>query len=412
MFVGEEWWRPVPPGLSGDVKRLLLARGIRAFVDGMVAILLPIHLHERGFSPLAIGGLLTATLVGSALCTLGVGWLSHRGSRRGWLAGACVLMAATGVGFALVGEYWVLLAVAFVGTLNPSSGDVSLFLPLEHTALAQAVPARRRTAVFARYSLVGTLSGAVGILAAPWPHWLGGELGVGPQGVMAWVFVFYAFCGVAAWVVYRPLSPAVETPVVEEKVAGLGPSRRIVYGLSALFALDSLGSGFFVQSLLALWLYDTFDLSLGTTAAILFWAGVCSAVSYLAAVPLAARIGLINTMVFTHLPSSLMVMALPFAPNLEVAIGLLLARAALSNMDVPTRNSYVMAVVTPAERPAAASMTATAKSLATAVGPLLAGGLMTASTFAWPLLIGGGMKAVYDLLLLWRFQRVKPPEEG
>ena len=289
---------------------------------------------------------------------------------------------------------------------------MSLFLPLEHTALAQAVPARRRTAVFARYSLVGTLSGAVGILAAPWPHWLGGELGVGPQGVMAWVFVFYAFCGVAAWVVYRPLSPAVETPVVEEKVAGLGPSRRIVFGLSALFALDSLGSGFFVQSLLALWLYDTFDLSLGTTAAILFWAGVCSAVSYLAAVPLAARIGLINTMVFTHLPSSLMVMALPFAPNLEVAIGLLLARAALSNMDVPTRNSYVMAVVTPAERPAAASMTATAKSLATAVGPLLAGGLMTASTFAWPLLIGGGMKAVYDLLLLWRFQRVKPPEEG
>ena len=405
MFIGEEWWRPLPPGLSGDVKRLLAARAVRAVADGMVAILLPIHLHERGFSPLAIGGLLTATLVGSALCTLAVGWLAHLGSRRRWLAGACGLMVATGVGFALASEFWVLLAVAFLGTLNPSSGDVSLFLPLEHTALAQAVPAQRRTAVFARYSLAGTLAGAVGTLAAPWPQWVGGP------AAMGWVFGFYAVCGVGAWLIYRPLTPAVETPVVG-RVAALGPSRRIVYGLSALFALDSFGSGFFVQSLLALWLYDTFDLSLAMTATILFWAGVCSAVSYLVAVPLAARIGLVNTMVFTHLPSSLMVMALPFAPNLGVAIALLLARAALSNMDVPTRTSYVMAVVTPAERPAAASMTATAKSLATAVGPLIAGGLMTASTFAWPLLIGGGLKAVYDLLLLWRFQRVKPPEEG
>lgn len=411
MLVGEEWWRPLPPGVSGDVKRLLAARALRAFVDGMVAILLPIHLHERGFSPLAIGALLTATLVGSALCTLAVGWLAHRGSRRRWLAGACALMAATGVGFAVAGEFWVLLAVAFLGTLNPSSGDVSLFLPLEHTALAQAVAPVRRTAVFARYSLAGTLAGAVGTLAASWPHAIGAGLGMGAQAVMAGVFLLYSACALGAWALYRPLSPAVETPVAEGPRVALGPSRRIVFGLSGLFALDSLGSGFFVQSLLALWLYDTFDLSLPTTAAILFWAGLCSAGSYLAAVPLAARIGLINTMVFTHLPSSLMVMALPFAPNLAVAIALLLARAALSNMDVPTRTSYVMAVVTPAERPAAASMTATAKSLAAAVGPALAGWLMTASAFAWPLLIGGAMKASYDLLLLWRFQRVKPPEE-
>jgi predicted MFS family arabinose efflux permease len=228
---------------------------------------------------------------------------------------------------------------------------------------------------------------------------------------MFWVFLFYALVALGAWGLYRGLTPAIETPATSGPPAALGPSRRIVYGLSALFALDSLGSGFFVQSLLALWLFDTFDLSLAATAAILFWSGLCSAVSYLVAVPLAARIGLVNTMVFTHLPASLMVMALPFAPSLEVAVALLLARAALSNMDVPTRNSYVMAVVTPAERPAAASMTATAKSMATAIGPLLAGWLMTASAFAWPLLIGGAMKAAYDLLLLWRFRKVKPPEE-
>lgn len=407
MLIGEEWWRPLPPGLPRDVVRLLAARALRAFVDGMMAVLLPLHLHAQGFSPLAIGALLTATLVGSALATLAVGWLSHRLARSAWLALSCAVMAATGLGFAATQDYALLLAIAFLGTLNPSSGDVSMFLPLEHTALAQVAPASRRTAVFARYSLVGTLAGAFGTLAAPWPlAWLG------ESDAMRWVFLFYALCALGAWGLYRGLSPAIETPVAEGPRAGLGPSRRIVYGLSALFALDSLGSGFFVQSLLALWLFDTFDLSVATTAAILFWSGLCSALSYLAAVPLAARIGLVNTMVFTHLPASLMVMALPFAPNLQVAVALLLARAALSNMDVPTRNSYVMAVVTPAERPAAASMTATAKSMATAAGPLLAGWLMTASAFAWPLLIGGAMKAAYDLLLLWRFQRVKPPEEG
>lgn len=405
MLVGEEWWRPLPPGLPRDALRLLAARALRAFVDGMMAVLLPLHLHAQGFSPLAIGALLTATLVGSALATLAVGWLSHRLTRRAWLALGCAVMAATGLGFAATQDYALLLAIAFLGTLNPSSGDVSMFLPLEHTALAQVAPASRRTSVFARYSLAGTLAGAFGTLAAPVPLALGGA------GAMRWVFLFYALCALLAWALYRGLSPAVETPVAEGPRAALGPSRGIVYGLSALFALDSLGSGFFVQSLLALWLFDTFDLSVATTASILFWSGLCSAASYLAAVPLAARIGLVNTMVFTHLPASLMVMALPFAPSLEVAVALLLARAALSNMDVPTRNSYVMAVVTPAERPAAASMTATAKSMATAAGPLLAGWLMTASAFAWPLLIGGAMKAAYDLLLLWRFQRVKPPEE-
>jgi MFS family permease len=192
----------------------------------------------------------------------------------------------------------------------------------------------------------------------------------------------------------------------------LGPSRRIVFTLAALFSLDSFGGGFFVQSLLALWLFDRFGLSLTTAASFFFWSGVLSALSYLVAVRIAGRIGLVNTMVFTHIPSSLCVMLVPFVPQLGVVLALLLVRAALSQMDVPTRTSYVMAIVTPPERAAAASMTAVPRSLASAASPVLAGWLMSVSAFAWPLLIGGGLKIIYDLLLLAMFHRIKPPEEA
>jgi predicted MFS family arabinose efflux permease len=213
-----------------------------------------------------------------------------------------------------------------------------------------------------------------------------------------------------AALLYRPLSDAVELQGDAPK-SSLGPSRGIVYRLAALFSMDAFGGGFFVQSLLALWLFQAFALSVATTAEILFWTNVCAAVSFIAAVPLARRIGLIRTMVFTHLPSNIFLMLVPFAPNLSVAIALLIARSLLSQMDVPTRSSYVMAVVTPAERPAAASITAVPRSLATAVSPLIAGYMMTLSSFGWPLLIGGLLKAIYDLLLLRGFNSVRPPEE-
>jgi predicted MFS family arabinose efflux permease len=224
------------------------------------------------------------------------------------------------------------------------------------------------------------------------------------------MFGFYAVLGVSAFLIYRPLSPAIEAKE-EAPHAPLHQSKRLVYGLAALFGMDSLGTGFLVQSLLALWLFQAFQVSVSTTAAILFWSGVFSAVSYLIAVPLAARIGLINTMVFTHLPSNVFLMLVPFAPNLATAIGLLLARSLLSQMDVPTRASYVMAVVAPDERPAAASITAVPKTFAWAAGSIVSGYLLTLSTFGWPLLIGGAIKATYDILLLIKFQRVRPPEE-
>jgi predicted MFS family arabinose efflux permease len=397
------------PG-AGDARRILIARGLRAFGDGFVALLVPIYLVELGFSALAVGAIVTSTLIGTALLTLWVGMVANRYSLRRLLLAAAVLMAATGAGFALTTAFWPLLLIAFVGTMNPTSGDASIFLPLEQAALTQTVEPRRRTALFARYSVIGSLLGALGIMAAAAPDMLTYARPEGRLGVMQLMFALYALLGLISFWLYRPLSPAIETSDASQHKP-LGQSKRLVYGLAALFGMDSFGTGFLVQSLLALWLYQRFQISVTAAATILFWSGICSAVSYLIAVPIAERIGLINTMVFTHLPSNLLLAMVPFAPDLTTAIVLLLARSALSQMDVPTRASYVMAVVAPEERPAAASVTAVPKTFAWAAGSLISGYLLSVSTFGWPLLIGGVVKAAFDILLLLKFQKVRPPEE-
>jgi MFS family permease len=398
-------------GTSGanDTFRILVARGLRAFGDGFVALLVPIYLLELGFSALEIGAIVTSTLIGTALVTLWAGMVANRYSVRRLLLAAALLMAATGAAFAVTTAFWPLLLIAFVGTMNPTSGDASIFLPLEQAALAQTAEPRRRTAVFARYSVIGSLAGAVGVLAASAPDFAA-DWHIGRLGVMQLMFVFYAALGVVALLLYRPLSPAIETATASSHKP-LGQSKRLVYGLAALFGMDSFGTGFLVQSLLALWLYQRFQISVTAAATILFWSGICSAISYLIAVPIAARIGLINTMVFTHLPSNILLALVPFAPDLTIAIALLLARSALSQMDVPTRTSYVMAVVAPEERPAAASVTAVPKTFAWAAGSLISGYLLTLSSFGWPLLIGGVVKGAYDILLLIKFRKVRPPEE-
>jgi MFS family permease len=384
---------------------------LRAFADGFVSLLLPIYLVELGFSALAIGAIVTSTLIGTALLTLWIGLIANRYSRRRLLLAAALLMAATGAGFAVITNFWPLLVIAFVGTMNPTSGDASIFGPLEQTVLTQTVEAWRRTALFARYSVIGSLAGALGVLAASFPDVAAVWTGWTRSMSMQFMFALYAALGVVGMLLYRPLSPAIEM-ASEVPAAPLQQSRRLVYGLAALFGMDSFGTGFLVQSLLALWLYQSFQISVTTAAAILFWSGVCSAISYLVAVPIAKRIGLINTMVFTHLPSNLFLILIPFAPDLVTAIGLLLARSALSQMDVPTRASYVMAVVAPEERPAAASITAVPKTFAWAAGSIISGYLLTLSSFGWPLLIGGVIKGVYDILLLIKFQKVRPPEEA
>jgi len=411
-LIGDEWWRPLPRGVSPDALRVIGARSARAFGDGFVSLLLPVYLLRLGYEPFAIGAIITSTLVGSAVLTLVLGMVAHRYSRRWMLLGACLLMIGTGAGFALIHAYWPLLIVAFIGTLNPSSGDVSIFLPLEHTVLAEVAGPARRTALFARYSLFGTLVGAAGTLAAALPDLIAARFGVAQHTALQVMFWVYGALGAVALLLYRPLSPAVEAdPEAGIPARPLGKSKRIVYSLAALFSLDSFGGGFFVQSLLALWLFQAYHLSVAAASAILFWSSLCAAMSFLVAVPLSERIGLINTMVFTHLPSNVFLILVPFAPNLATVIGLLLARNALSQMDVPTRTSYVMAVVTPAERPAAASVTAVPRSLAASVSPILAGYLLSLSAFGWPLIIGGVLKAAYDLLLLLKFRHIGSAEQ-
>ena len=400
----------MPQGASSDAIRVLAARAVRAFGDGLVALLLPIYLLELGFSAFTIGVIVCGTLIGTALLTLWVGMIANRYSRRRLLLAASLLMAATGAGFAVSTAFWPLLVIAIVGTINPTAGDASVFSPVEQTVLTHVVEPRRRTALFTRYSVVGSVAGALGVLAAAAPDLAASWTGCAPGAAMQAMFGLYAVLGITSLLLYRPLSPGIESNY-EAPPAPLSQSRGLVYSMAALFGMDSFGTGFLVQSLLALWLDQSFSISVATAASILFWTSICSAISYLVAVPIAARIGLINTMVFTHLPSNVLLILIPFAPDLTTAIGLLLARSALSQMDVPTRSSYVMAVVTPEERPAAASLTAVPKTFAWGAGSIIAGYLLAISTFGWPLVIAGVVKGVYDILLLINFQKVRPPEE-
>jgi MFS family permease len=399
-----------PRTASGDALRLIGAKGVRAIGDGYVSILLPAYLLALGHSPFAVGILTTATLLGSATLTLLVGTVTARYGHRRPLLAASGLMMLTGVGFAGFESFWPLLAIAFVGTLNPSSGDVSVFLPLEQSLLSQSVSETERTRIFAYYSLAGSLMGAVGTLCAAGPGLAAAWTGVTARDAMRVMFVAYAAIGLVAAILYRRISDTGRSPQ-QRPVQALGPSRGYVYRLTALFSVDAFGGGFFVQSILALWLFRAFHLPVATAASIFFWTNLLAAGSLLAAVPIARRFGLINTMVFTHLPSSLILLVIPFVPSLGIVIGLLMARSLLSQMDVPTRTSYVMAVVTPAERPAAASLTSVPRSLASAVSPVISGYLLTVSSFAWPLLIGGALKIGYDLTLLAMFRRVVPAHE-
>jgi predicted MFS family arabinose efflux permease len=304
-----------------------------------------------------------------------------------------------------------LLIIAIVGTLNPSSGDVSVFLPLEHAVLTGAVATRQRTALFARYSLIGSLAGAAGALFAGVTDLMAATTSLTTIATLRAMFVLYGVLGLISAVMYVTLPRELGVGEGTVPPVPLRQSKRIVYTLAALFSLDAFGGGFVVQSMVALWLFEKFQLSISAAGTIFFWTGILSALSYLAASRIADRFGLVNTMVFTHLPSNVFLILVPLMPTLAWAVVMLLARSALSQMDVPTRSSYVMGVVPPNERAAAASVTAVPRSLASAVSPFFAGYLLSVSTFGWPLVAAGAVKIVYDLLLLRMFGKVRPPEE-
>jgi MFS family permease len=284
-----------------------------------------------------------------------------------------------------------------------------VLVPLEHAMLARGVADGERTRIFARYSLIGALSMAVGSLAAGITDVLAAS-GMSQVAAFRIMFWLYAGLGFVAIVLYLRLSRSQAEQ--SQPAAPLGPSRGVVYKLAGLFSLDAFAGGFVVQSLMALWLFERFDLSLSAASLFFFWSSTLSAFSYPVAAWLAKRIGLVNTMVYTHIPSSVFLILAAFSPNLYVALGLLLLRSALSQMDVPTRTSYVMAVVTPAERPAAASVTAVPRSLASAISPAIAGALLTTAFPGLPLVVCGTLKIAYDLALLFSFRHIKPPEES
>ena len=396
-----------------DALRLIAARSVRALSDGLVSVLLASYLAGLGFSAFEVGAIVTGTLLGSAALTLGVGLFGGALGRRRVLLAACALMVATGIGFAGVTRFWPLLVVAVVGTLNPSSGDVSLFLPIEQAALAEVVPARARTTLFAWYNLAGNMAGAAGALAAGLPVLLARRYGWDALAAQRSGFVVYAVSAVVAAAIYRSLSPAVERPPQAGAASTpLVKSRPIVLRLAALFSLDSFGGGFVVQSLLALWLFRRFGISIETAGAVFFGTGILGGFSQLVSARLAARFGLIPTMVFTHLPSNVLLILAALMPTAPLAIALLLLRTSVSQMDVPARQSYVMAVVPPEERAAAASVTNVPRSLAAAVAPVIAGAMLDHTSFGWPLVCAGVLKAIYDLLLLARFRSHVPAEDA
>jgi MFS family permease len=396
------------PSSRSDVSLLYAARGLRGFGDGFAVILLPAYLSAIGYGAVDIGIVAAASLLGSAALTLAVGLLAPRHDLRKLLLLAAGLMVATGLAFPAFADIVFIAVVAFIGTVNPSAGDIGVFIPLEHAMLARGVADGERTTVFARYSLIGALAAAAGALAAATPDGLA-VAGIGQVTAFRLMFCAYALLGLLAALLYRrlPRHALGET----HHSAPLGPSRAVVYRLAALFSLDAFAGGFIVQSLLALWLFRRFDLSLSAAASFFFWSSVLSAFSYPVAARLARHVGLVNTMVFTHIPSSICLILAAFAPSLAVVVVLLLVRSALSQMDVPTRTSYVMAVVTPAERTAAASVTAVPRSLASSLSPALTGVLLATSYAGLPLVICGCLKIVYDVSLLLSFRHIKPPEE-
>lgn len=377
-------------------------------------MLLAQYLTDLGFTPLEIGAIVTGTLLGSAAMTLLFGLGARSATLKGRLLLATFIMALTGGGFATVTWFWPLLIIAVLGTLNPSAGDVSVFLPTEQAYVAGLAEAPQRPRIFAIYNLAAIFAGAIGALVSSIPEALAGRMGVDVTTAQRMGFVLYAAAAVVIFFVYVGLRPD-DAPALDSRAAAgerrgsLHSSRRIVLELAGLFSIDSAGSGFVVTSLLVLWLHLRFDMSPVACGTLFFAAGLLGACSQALAPRLARRIGLIRTMVFTHIPANVLLILAAFAPSGSVAVVLLLARALFAQMDVPARQSFVMAVVPAEERAAASSVTNVPRSLASAVTPLFAGLLLARSTFGWPLVIAGSMKIAYDLILLVLYREV--PEE-
>lgn len=407
--------------IEADTRVLFATRGLRLFAYGFLSVILMIYLSQAGLTEKQIGLLFTLTLAGDTLISLWITTAADRIGRRRMLSIGAILMVFAGSCFAVTDNFLLLLIAGIIGVISPSGYEVGPFLPIEQAALAQITPDDRRTKLFSWYNLTGSLATAVGALfGGGLTQFLQG-LGMPPLGSYRVIVVVYALAGLLLGFLFTRLSGAVEiaqpsasagTPGKVEKLLGLHQSKGVVFRLSALFSLDAFAGGFVLQSIVAYWFHVRFGVRPALIGAIFFGANVLAATSALMAAKMASRIGLVKTMVFTHIPSNILLIMVPLMPNLPLAIAVLLLRFSISQMDVPTRQSYTIALVSPDERSAAAGITGIARTTGASLSPVVAGQLLAqAPLLNVPFFLSGGLKIIYDLMLYRGFHKLKPPEE-
>lgn len=399
-----------------DIPLLFATRIIRLFCYGFLSVVLALYLIDTGLAESQIGLLFTFTLIGDAAITLWLTTSADRFGRKKTLVVGALLMAGAGLCFVLTRNYILLIIAAIIGVISPSGNEIGPFLSVEQASLSQLVSNEKRTGYFTWYNLVGSFATATGALLGGWLAQSlqnNGWLSLDSYRI---VLIGYALGGFFLLVLFLNLSRSIEVttqPDSTKRVLGLHRSRKVVFKLSSLFALDAFAGGLIVQSMFAYWFHVRFHVDVGTIASIFFAANILAGISALLAAPIANRFGLINTMVFTHIPSNILLILVPFMPTLPLAIGTLLLRFSISQMDVPTRQSYTMAVVDPDERSAASGVTSIARSLGASISPVLTGLFFSVPAFLGvPFILSGSLKIVYDLLLYREFRAVKPPEEN
>ena len=399
-----------------DILLLFSTRIIRLFCYGFLSVVLALYLSESGLTESQIGLLFTLTLVGDALISLWLTTSADRFGRKRTLILGALLMAGAGLAFVLTRNVILLVVAAVIGVISPSGNEIGPFLSVEQAGLTQLVPDKKRTQYFAWYALVGSFATALGALTGGWLAQILQDNAWTALESYRVVLIGYALGGFLLLLLFLKLTKSVEaetTQATTKRVLGLHRSRSVVFRLSSLFAMDAFAGGLLVQSLIAYWFHVRFGVESGVLGSIFFGANILAGVSALLAIRMANKIGLINTMVFTHIPSNILLILVPLMPTLPLAIGVLLLRFSISQMDVPTRQSYTMAVVAPDERSAASGVTAIARSVGASISPALTGLFFSIpALFSAPFFLSGGLKIIYDLLLYREFRAVKPPEEA
>jgi MFS family permease len=396
--------------LSYDGWLLLATCGVRSCAYGFLSVILGLYLDAVGLSPVAIGWIFTAALAGGALMTIIITAVADRFGRRALLIVGAILMALAGSVFALSHDPILLMIAAVAGTISPSGKEVGPFLSIEQAILPQTIHDEQRTAIFSAYNLVGSFTGAVGALGAAIPSLLSLSTVTGYRFLL-WGYVFAALVLAALFALLSRQVESKKRAGLQSRQYGVHKSRQVVAKLAGLFALDAFAGGFIVQSIVAYWFYLRFKTDLTSLGGIFFGTNFLSALSFLAAPAIARRFGLLNAMVFTHLPSNFLLLLVPLMPTLGLAVTMLLVRNLLSQLDVPTRQSYTMAVVDPDERAASAGVLSVARNAGAAIAPLFTGVVLAAPALGLPFLLAGGIKIVYDLGIFAVFRHVKPPEE-